>query len=537
MMLKGGLIQYAIAYISVSIALLSWSIYDSLEISPNLFTFLIELTVGFKLAILINSLLLSFGLISKTIQVIVFGELRVIETEHLAERIPFFFLNLLFNLIDRRNDTVLNCLLLGIAVTDKMFQSLLMDRFDFINMKIFNASSNASLTKLQVLAKFVMSLHFWLLFILFAYEAIAARLLIYDVFGGVNSITSLLFGFQLAAQAGETLSYVFKVMLNIYELVFYRTSEELPDEMNEVLDDEEEEGVWENKSLYVKGIDIGCALLRAISFLGFIYLLAVHSGIGLPLSMIQGTYLSIKQAYDEIGQLIVFVRAARRLDSMLPNATAEDLNSSDRLCIVCRADMKTIEEYETQFHRKPSERRCPKKLRCGHILHMGCLKDWLERSDACPLCRKKVLASENTATHTERDNHGTAAAPQEPPTARSASENTNLAESNSNVTSPPNASDATISNTPGNTQPLYSAANASNVVALNEAPGNYQDFVTNAHVPPDWMILPLRKQDDDTFKVRFSNHLEGDLKVERNERGSEVRLMRLDSFSGENSYP
>lgn len=36
----------------------------------------------------------------------------------------------------------------------------------------------------------------------------------------------------------------------------------------------------------------------------------------------------------------------------------------------------------------------PKKLPCGHILHLGCLKSWLERQQVCPTCRRPV-ASEN----------------------------------------------------------------------------------------------------------------------------------------------
>lgn len=38
------------------------------------------------------------------------------------------------------------------------------------------------------------------------------------------------------------------------------------------------------------------------------------------------------------------------------------------------------------------ERQRPKKLPCGHILHFGCLRSWLERQQVCPTCRSSVLA-------------------------------------------------------------------------------------------------------------------------------------------------
>lgn len=35
-----------------------------------------------------------------------------------------------------------------------------------------------------------------------------------------------------------------------------------------------------------------------------------------------------------------------------------------------------------------------KKLPCGHILHLHCLRSWLERAQICPICRTPVLQEE-----------------------------------------------------------------------------------------------------------------------------------------------
>jgi hypothetical protein len=57
-----------------------------------------------------------------------------------------------------------------------------------------------------------------------------------------------------------------------------------------------------------------------------------------------------------------------------PNATPEELRAAET-CIVCREEM--LNEG--------------KKLPCGHILHLHCLRSWLERQQVCPICRAPVL--------------------------------------------------------------------------------------------------------------------------------------------------
>jgi len=51
---------------------------------------------------------------------------------------------------------------------------------------------------------------------------------------------------------------------------------------------------------------------------------------------------------------------------------------SDATCIICREEMATA-----------------KKLLCGHLFHVHCLRSWLERQNTCPTCRALVDPSEN----------------------------------------------------------------------------------------------------------------------------------------------
>lgn len=63
---------------------------------------------------------------------------------------------------------------------------------------------------------------------------------------------------------------------------------------------------------------------------------------------------------------------------------------SDATCIICREEMTTA-----------------KKLLCGHLFHVHCLRSWLERQNTCPTCRAPVVPPENgtTTTGTRAEGH------------------------------------------------------------------------------------------------------------------------------------
>lgn len=48
-----------------------------------------------------------------------------------------------------------------------------------------------------------------------------------------------------------------------------------------------------------------------------------------------------------------------------------------------------------------------KKLICGHLFHVHCLRSWLERQNTCPTCRALVITPENrtSATATRTNGH------------------------------------------------------------------------------------------------------------------------------------
>lgn len=91
------------------------------------------------------------------------------------------------------------------------------------------------------------------------------------------------------------------------------------------------------------------------------------------------------------------------MNARYPDATAEELER-DGTCIICREEMQPWQPHEHQPGQRRStrtiidERQRPKKLPCGHVLHFGCLRSWLERQQVCPTCRSSVLGPPQTNT-------------------------------------------------------------------------------------------------------------------------------------------
>lgn len=68
--------------------------------------------------------------------------------------------------------------------------------------------------------------------------------------------------------------------------------------------------------------------------------------------------------------------------SSYPDATIEELEAVNNVCIICREEMVS---------------RC-KKLPCNHIFHTACLQSWFQRQQTCPTCRMDIL-NQNLVNH------------------------------------------------------------------------------------------------------------------------------------------
>ncbi|MED6132434.1 ERAD-associated E3 ubiquitin-protein ligase hrd1a [Stylosanthes scabra] len=141
------------------------------------------------------------------------------------------------------------------------------------------------------------------------------------------------------------------------------------------------EGQWERKPVFTFYLELIRDLLHLSMYLCFFLVIFVNYGV--PLHLIRELYETFRNFKVRVADYIRYRKITSNMNDRFPDATPEELNASDATCIICREEMTTA-----------------KKLICGHLFHVHCLRSWLERQHTCPTCRALVVPPENGATTT-----------------------------------------------------------------------------------------------------------------------------------------
>ncbi|VEU19999.1 DEKNAAC100080 [Brettanomyces naardenensis] len=301
-------------------------------------------------------------LVGKLLQELMFGELRLIETEHLYERAWFTVTNLLMTLAMFRSEN--NLLIFGMILAllfMKVFHWILGDRLEYVFQQQ-QLNEHSGIRKIVVNRTTVVLG----IFLVLDYKIIMscidhAFLHSTDVF--------VVFGLDFLMVYLDLLEATLKYGLNVGEMVYLKYHRE-----DEVWEDK----VWINK--------IGMILISFFRLIavGFVFVGLIYAYI-IPVNFTRDVYVGVVKLVNQLKDFFYLVKAARDLEAHITDATEEDLIDQE-MCIICRDDMTT--DVPSKRHRN-----APKKLPCGHVLHFGCLKSWLERSHRCPTCRREVFSS------------------------------------------------------------------------------------------------------------------------------------------------
>ncbi|KAL5731123.1 RING-type E3 ubiquitin transferase [Ranunculus cassubicifolius] len=136
------------------------------------------------------------------------------------------------------------------------------------------------------------------------------------------------------------------------------------------------EGQWERKAVYTFYLELIRDLLHLSMYLCFF--LVIFMNYGVPLHLIRELYETFRNFKVRVADYIRYRKITSNMNDRFPDATPEELTSSDATCIICREEMATA-----------------KKLICGHLFHVHCLRSWLERQHTCPTCRALVVPTES----------------------------------------------------------------------------------------------------------------------------------------------
>ncbi|MED6270012.1 E3 ubiquitin-protein ligase synoviolin [Characodon lateralis] len=287
-------------------------------------------------------------LLGKFMRKVFFGQLRAAEMEHLIERSWYAVTETCLAFTVFRDDfsprfVALFTLLLFL----KCFHWLAEDRVDFMER-----SPNISwIFHLRVLSLLGLLAVMDFLFVNHACHSIITR----------GASVQLVFGFEYAILLTMVLTTFIKYVLHTVDL--------------------QSENPWDNKAVYMLYTELFTGFIKVLLYIAFMtIMIKVHT---FPLFAIRPMYLAMRQFKKAVTDAIMSRRAIRNMNTLYPDATPEDLQASDNVCIICREEMVTG----------------AKKLPCNHIFHSSCLRSWFQRQQTCPTCRMDVLrASSNNQT-------------------------------------------------------------------------------------------------------------------------------------------
>ncbi|XP_047210028.1 E3 ubiquitin-protein ligase synoviolin isoform X1 [Girardinichthys multiradiatus] len=287
-------------------------------------------------------------LLGKFMRMVFFGQLRAAEMEHLIERSWYAVTETCLAFTVFRDDfsprfVALFTLLLFL----KCFHWLAEDRVDFMER-----SPNISwIFHLRVLSLLGLLAVMDFLFVNHACHSIITR----------GASVQLVFGFEYAILLTMVLTTFIKYVLHTVDL--------------------QSENPWDNKAVYMLYTELFTGFIKVLLYIAFMtIMIKVHT---FPLFAIRPMYLAMRQFKKAVTDAIMSRRAIRNMNTLYPDATPEDLQASDNVCIICREEMVTG----------------AKKLPCNHIFHSSCLRSWFQRQQTCPTCRMDVLrASSNNQT-------------------------------------------------------------------------------------------------------------------------------------------
>ncbi|XP_067831782.1 E3 ubiquitin-protein ligase synoviolin [Heptranchias perlo] len=279
-------------------------------------------------------------LVGKFMRKVFFGQLRAAEMEHLIERSWYAVTETCLAFTVFRDDfsprfVALFTLLLFL----KCFHWLAEDRVDFMER-----SPNISwLFHFRVVSLMGLLAVLDLLFVNHACHSIMTR----------GASVQLVFGFEYAILLTMVLTIFIKYILHTVDL--------------------QSENPWDNKAVYMLYTELLTGFIKVLLYMAFMtIMIKVHT---FPLFAIRPMYLTMRQFKKAVTDAIMSRRAIRNMNTLYPDASPEELQLTDNVCIICREEMVTG----------------AKRLPCNHIFHTSCLRSWFQRQQTCPTCRMDVL--------------------------------------------------------------------------------------------------------------------------------------------------
>ncbi|KAJ8598672.1 hypothetical protein CTAYLR_003087 [Chrysophaeum taylorii] len=277
-------------------------------------------------------------LVGRAAKTVFLGTLREVEVELLYENVRYAITETCLALTIFREELTTRVFALFTALLfSKVFHWLAGSRVDYLeHAERVTVSSHLRLASLMA----------WLLVV----DASALCACAYACAQHGASVL-LLFGFEFAILGVALSASIARYALHGIEVRFF-------------------DGTWPSKASYAFFVEFAAESLRFLFYVVFFGM--VFASYGVPLHIVRELWVSYVSLRRRFAHYRRYRALTADMDERFADATPEDLER-DRVCIICRETMDA-----------------GKKLPCGHVFHLSCLRLWLQQQQSCPTCRADI---------------------------------------------------------------------------------------------------------------------------------------------------
>jgi len=134
---------------------------------------------------------------------------------------------------------------------------------------------------------------------------------------------------------------------------------------------------WPGKSVCLFYIDLVHDVASMTLFLVFMLTFFVQNPSRLPIYMMADVIQVARKLAQRLRSFRRYRRISLNMEMRFPDASDEEIEQHEH-CVICRDSL--------------FEASKPKKLPCGHMFHIDCLRSWLVMQQVCPTCRAEIPA-------------------------------------------------------------------------------------------------------------------------------------------------
>lgn len=137
------------------------------------------------------------------------------------------------------------------------------------------------------------------------------------------------------------------------------------------------ENGWPGKSVCLFYIDLVHDVVSMTLFLVFMLTFFVQNPSRLPIYMMADVIQVARKLAQRLRSFRRYRRISNNMEVRFADATDEEIQANEQ-CVICR---------DSLFDGSKA-----KKLSCGHIFHIDCLRSWFVMQQVCPTCRAEIPA-------------------------------------------------------------------------------------------------------------------------------------------------